>query len=203
MNEYRNLLATCAGSINISIGGEIDLDFLRALYEMRPRRLAFVVPRMFFTCDLGGFTHPLFESVTHLDLYHESGLQEDDIDLNWETWSELASIPVLTHLALSHSIACSILSQVVSQCRRLAVTIVAAYPWEREVSVRYSQNLGSADARVVVMVLSADYNGDWELGARGGEDFWIRAETFVNRKRAGEIDTSCYLLDEGTDQMTV
>ncbi|KAF7346762.1 hypothetical protein MSAN_01814700 [Mycena sanguinolenta] len=188
MNEYKKLLKTCAGSVNISIGGEIDLDFLRALYEMRPRRLAFTVPNMFFTCDLGGFIHPLFESVTHLDLYHGSRLPANQF--NWETWSELASIPTLTHLALSHCIACSILSQVVSHCRRLAVAIVATYSWEREDSVYYSQNLGFADTRVVVMVLSADYDADWEIGARGGEDFWIRAEAFVNRKRAGEIDST-------------
>ncbi|KAJ6454204.1 hypothetical protein C8R45DRAFT_1038351, partial [Mycena sanguinolenta] len=194
MNEYRNLLTACTESINISIGGEIDLNFLRGLYEMRPRRLAFTVPDMFFTCGLGGFNHPLFESVTHLDLYHGSELEANG--LIWETWSNLASIPALTHLALSQSIACNILSQVVSQCRRLALAIVATYSWEREVTVSYAQNLGFADARVVVMILSVEYDADWELGARGGEDFWIRAEAFVNQKRAGEIETSSYLLDE-------
>ncbi|KAJ6454208.1 hypothetical protein C8R45DRAFT_628722 [Mycena sanguinolenta] len=199
MNDYKNLLTTCTGSINISIGGEIDLDFLRGLSEMRPRRLAFTVPGMFFTCGLDGFKHPLFESVTHLDLYCGSALAANG--LNWETWSDLASIPALTHLALSYPIACSILSQVVSQCRRLAVAIVATYSWEheREVTVSYAQNLGFADARVVVMILNADYVADWELGACRGEDFWIRAEAFVNRKRAGEIETSSYLLDERTE----
>jgi hypothetical protein len=32
--------------------------------------------------------------------------------------------------------------------------------------------------------------GSWEPG---GDDFWVRAEMFVNRERAGEIDSTSHL----------
>ncbi len=33
-----------------------------------------------------------------------------------------------------------------------------------------------------------DYYNDWETGARGGEDIWVRAEEFIARKRRGEVE---------------
>jgi hypothetical protein len=38
-----------------------------------------------------------------------------------------------------------------------------------------------------------DYKKDWETGARGGDDFWTRAEAFVARKRKGEIESAILL----------
>ncbi|KAJ6505218.1 hypothetical protein C8R45DRAFT_972038 [Mycena sanguinolenta] len=191
---YKNLLATCSRCINLSIDGPVDREFLGFLDKMRPRMLAFTVPEMFLAPDLRGFTHRLFVSVTHLDIYHG-----DEPELNWEHWSGLASLPALTHLALSHPISRGILSRVVAECRRLSVIVVPMFSWEQESAVDFASNLGFSDARVVVMVLSKAYDVDWELGARGGDDFWVRAETFINLKRAGQIEAGCYLLDESPE----
>ncbi|KAJ6454201.1 hypothetical protein C8R45DRAFT_1222953 [Mycena sanguinolenta] len=192
--KYRALVTACLSVVNLSIDGEIDVAILKGLDKMRLRTLAFTIPEMFFTPDFDGFAHPLFMSITHLDLYHGSETEEHQFD--WETWSGLASIPGLTHLALSHRIASGILSRVVVECRHLTVAIVAIYSWEQELAAPFAGNLGFADARVVVLVPGEPYNVEWEVGARGGDDYWARAETFVNRKRAREIESNCYLLDE-------
>ncbi|KAJ7617588.1 hypothetical protein DFH06DRAFT_1237397, partial [Mycena polygramma] len=50
---------------------------------------------------------------------------------------------------------------------------------------------------LVVAVLA--FWGRFACGARGGDDFWIRAEAFIagkRGKRRGEIDNNCYFLDE-------
>lgn len=41
------------------------------------------------------------------------------------------------------------------------------------------------DARLVLGVDTDPYS-DWEVGARGGEDIWVKAETFVDLKTRGE-----------------
>ncbi|KAF7346767.1 hypothetical protein MSAN_01815200 [Mycena sanguinolenta] len=192
--EYRDLVTACLGAVNLSIDGDISIDILRALDKMRLRTLAFTIPEMFFTPDCGGFNRPLFMSVTHLDLYHGPGTEEHQF--NWETWSGLASIAALTHLALSPPIAGGILPQVVVECQHLLVAIVSIYPWEQELAAPFAENLGIADVRVVVMVTNKPFDVEWEVGARGGDDYWVRAERFVNRKRAGELESNCYLLDE-------
>ncbi|KAF7367965.1 hypothetical protein MSAN_00861700 [Mycena sanguinolenta] len=191
IDTYKNLLAACSRCMNLAIDGQVEGEFVGVLDKMRPRALAFTVPEGFFAPDSRGFTHPLFLSVTHLDLYHGVGLES-----NWEPWSGLASLPALTHLALSHPIAGGILSRVVAECPRLSIVAVPMFAWEQEIAVDLAGNLGFSDARVAVIVLSEAYEVDWELGARGGDDFWARAQTFINLKRGGQIEASCYLLDE-------
>jgi hypothetical protein len=29
---------------------------------------------------------------------------------------------------------------------------------------------------------------DWQIGARGGDDFWVRAEQFIAKRISGEVD---------------
>ncbi|KAJ6531167.1 hypothetical protein B0H19DRAFT_471810 [Mycena capillaripes] len=53
-------------------------------------------------------------------------------------------------------------------------------------------------ATAVVMVMSTVMVDDWKTGAEGGDDFWVRADAFLARKRKGEIESTCYLLDEIT-----
>jgi hypothetical protein len=52
---------------------------------------------------------------------------------DWRHWCGLASLPALTHLALSPSIATEILASVVTDCLRLALVVLMAYSWKREI----------------------------------------------------------------------
>jgi hypothetical protein len=38
------------------------------------------------------------------------------------------------------------------------------------------------DPRVVELSIT-DYRADWECGARGGEDYWVRAELVIRGRR--------------------
>jgi hypothetical protein len=31
-------------------------------------------------------------------------------------------------------------------------------------------------------------SADWQIGARGGDDFWVRAEKFVAQRVSGQVD---------------
>ncbi|KAJ7462523.1 hypothetical protein FB451DRAFT_1266931 [Mycena latifolia] len=103
----RTLLDHCSGAINICIAGIFDADLIPALSNTRPQRLALngPLPPSF------GLDHPVFLSVTHLDIY--LGQLDLEGSESWEAWSYLASLPVLTHLALSEDVAYAILPQVV------------------------------------------------------------------------------------------
>jgi len=38
---------------------------------------------------------------------------------------------------------------------------------------------------------------DWEVGAKGGVDFWAAADAFVAQKRRGETAQSLYWMNHG------
>jgi hypothetical protein len=40
---------------------------------------------------------------------------------------------------------------------------------------------------VVMSVADSGYLVDWERGATGGDDYWIQAERFIQKRRSGEI----------------
>ncbi|KAF8175618.1 hypothetical protein K438DRAFT_2022796 [Mycena galopus ATCC 62051] len=184
---YDNLLAKCAGTINLVLDDDLDLTLLPSAVNMCLQRLSLSVGSVFSNSDL-----PLFASVTHLDFFH--GVRSGP--LHWEDWSGLASLPALTHLALSPTIATDILAQVLEGCPRLVMTVVLAYAWGRGPATCFARDLTLTDLRVVVMVVGLDPEADWKLGAWDGDDFWVRAAAFLAQKRSGRIEKNCYLLDE-------
>ncbi|KAF7346778.1 hypothetical protein MSAN_01816300 [Mycena sanguinolenta] len=188
---YASLLAKCSGTISLSIDGEVDRGFLRLLGKMRLQRLGFTVPPFFMKWNRAGFAHPLFVSVTHLDLYSLGHSDDHDI----QKWHGITTLPVLSHLALSPSIATYILPSIVTQCPRLRAIVVTTHR-SRSADLAFANSLALADERIVVMAIRMGYDDDWELGVRGGDDFWARAEAFLARKRAGKVESSCYFLDE-------
>ncbi|KAJ7433196.1 hypothetical protein FB451DRAFT_1572644 [Mycena latifolia] len=165
----KNLLEHYSGITNLCMDDPLDSDLLPALSAMRLQRFAFTLP---LPPPLR-LDHPLFLSVTHLDIYDETS---DDAK-NWEDWSHLASLPALTHVCLSEEMAKAILAQLVAECRNLLIVLVIAD----------NNTLTVTDPRVVVA--SLDYAEDWTKGAWGGDDMWVRAERFVAQKRRGEIST--------------
>ncbi|KAF7364245.1 Zn(2)-C6 fungal-type domain-containing protein [Mycena sanguinolenta] len=157
-------------------------QMLSQLETARPQRLA--VPIEFFghteesmPIDLG---LPMFSSLTHLDIW-------EDIIAIAPSWSSLALLPVLTHLAffgLSYDVGVTILGM----CRKLQVII----SMETEDSTEWlmlSATVDDWEPRFVGMVVTTEnYASDWETGLRGGSDFWARADAFVAMRRRGEIE---------------
>ncbi|KAJ6531109.1 hypothetical protein B0H19DRAFT_1273331 [Mycena capillaripes] len=166
---------------------------------MRIQKLDLTAPQSTSDWARSLLNHQLFLSITHLSFYQIENGVEAPKPPDWNDWSQLASLPALTHLALSETLSRGILPRAMESCSRLV--LAATIFWmrihgEREKSLAFTHNLPIADPRVVVLRMVILSGADWKIGANGGDDFWVRADTFVTRKRKGEIESTCYLLDE-------
>ncbi|KAJ7213763.1 hypothetical protein C8J57DRAFT_1517713 [Mycena rebaudengoi] len=43
------------------------------------------------------------------------------------------------------------------------------------------------------------YVEDWKVGVEGGEDFWVRAELFIAKRKRGEIQPASRYWIQDTD----
>ncbi|KAJ7465940.1 hypothetical protein FB451DRAFT_1261431 [Mycena latifolia] len=182
----QNILEHCSGTVNLCIVGTFGADLIPGLSRMRLQRLAFNWP---LPTSLG-LDHPLFLSITHLDIW----TYPEDLDRaeSWEAWSLLASLPALTHLALSKEVAYAILPQVVGECAHLRVMLILTHSSRFET---FPSTLAVTDPRVVVTPLG-NYVADWTQGAWGGDDMWARADKYIAQKRSGGIPNDSYFLAE-------
>ncbi|KAF8170990.1 hypothetical protein K438DRAFT_1982271 [Mycena galopus ATCC 62051] len=131
------------------------------------------------------FTHPFFAHITHLSVGGElvQGTYNDPAP-----WFGLSFIPHLTHLAWNiYRIPRGISVHALAACPRLQVLVLTHRDLDTAISWPVEPQM-TADPRLVVLAV-ADTDVDWEIGARGGENKWVRAEAHVRRRRAGEIDT--------------
>ncbi|KAJ6564086.1 hypothetical protein B0H19DRAFT_1140309 [Mycena capillaripes] len=190
----KSLLSKCTGAIDLYMDGTFEPDLLPLLDETHLRRLSFSVLQAPPAWDHSILHHPLFLSVTHLELFQESWDMPQRP--SWSDWSPLASLPSLTHLCLSEDFASDTMPQALAECSRLVVAVVALWDAYKEHNgVVLAEGLSWGDPRLVVISMSiARYRNDWEIGAQGGDDFWVRAERFISRKRRGEIENNCYFL---------
>ncbi|KAJ6538917.1 hypothetical protein B0H10DRAFT_2203818 [Mycena sp. CBHHK59/15] len=114
---------------------------------------------------------------------------EDDLPI----WRHLAALPVLTHLCLNNEVPGELVRTIFAESH--LHTLVNMWPYDARLrAMEVSQDPPVQDARFVVLMLE-DWRNDWDLGARGGDDFWIRADMFIAEKRRGEIEESYYWLD--------
>ncbi|KAJ6573610.1 hypothetical protein B0H10DRAFT_1964017 [Mycena sp. CBHHK59/15] len=109
-----------------------------------------------------------------------------NVAIRLEVWSGLTLIPQLTHLsfhddhipnsvcqsALVHLKSLDVLAIVFSSRALLDMFVP-----DHEVFV--------TDPRFVLLMVT-DPLEDWETGARGGEDYWARADALVKTRRAGQ-----------------
>ncbi|KAK7051946.1 hypothetical protein R3P38DRAFT_2857799 [Favolaschia claudopus] len=132
--------------------------------------------------------HPLFTSVTHLDLFDQVHSHRDNIV------EHLALMPMLTHLALwNESTPPDVLAEVLERCIGLETVI------EMHGSMS-SRSTRDDEMRIVSMTVEdTQYLEDWITGTQGGSDFWARADAFIAKKRRGEIKPSSRCWIEDTD----
>ncbi|KAJ7661977.1 hypothetical protein DFH06DRAFT_363198 [Mycena polygramma] len=123
------------------------------------------------------FSHRVFSRITHLDLMDR---RCDD----WDTCSGLAQLPCLTHLS-SPAMSDSTIHGALRHCPLLEVLVIVH---SQQLELQQAElNFGtvSDDPRFVRLVVT-DRLSDWEMGARGGEDYWIKAKALVDRRRYGK-----------------
>ncbi|KAF7366319.1 hypothetical protein MSAN_00888100 [Mycena sanguinolenta] len=177
------LLTRCSSIQNLALillGRQASL--LPSLSAMPLRRLSIELAHLFPSAGIH-FTHPLFSHITHLQL------RDRLVDAQWDEWRGLASMPNLTHLASLMSKSPPIFEGALDTCPRLQVLIFLYVEANPEIGL---ESL-APDTRFVCMPAPSYYT-DWQNGARGGDDFWVRAEKFIAQRNCGEIDRETFVL---------
>lgn len=124
--------------------------------------------------DAHSFSRPAFSKITHLDIYW----------LPWERWSQLATLPHLTHMCINSAITnSSVVSKLLKECASLRVLILIVPPQKNYHD--YSAGLEQSDHAMECIIALQDprlilmdgYNWgqamkDWKQGASGGFGLW-------------------------------
>jgi hypothetical protein len=132
-------------------------------------------------------THTFFSRLTHLEVNSDS---DDEVDLD-NTCVALIALPQLTHLSFGHSGFIPIYSRLLVSCPSLRVLVYLGDPLSFE---KRAEEL-ARDVRFVVMFCKY-YLEDWYMGIQRGADYWCRAERFIAKRRANEIDPLQYEICE-------
>ncbi|KAJ7432161.1 hypothetical protein FB451DRAFT_1420779 [Mycena latifolia] len=188
LKAVESFVASCPGIVNLTLlmsgAGPRLLPVLR---EMPIQRLGANQGNLLHDQDKEDrnegnspvdFGQPVFAAVTHLDVF-------DDLDGAYDEamgWlNGVGTVPVLTHLALA-PVHPDTLQHILSAAPRFRVNTAESF----------AQLVTFTDARLVVAVSADEFAYGWEQGARGEEDIWVRVESFLERKRSGEIDALQY-----------
>ncbi|KAJ6484638.1 hypothetical protein C8R45DRAFT_998871 [Mycena sanguinolenta] len=156
--ELKQLLRLCKGVVDLSCANLSDPTLLPILAEMHLQRLSLALEDIFG--DSPDLAHPLFGSITHLDLCDAV----DSLALNL-AYAQIPALPALTHLAVPFDVPRDIALMLLEQCPRLQLLLLL---WPRSCADLYEQTLvhGVYDVRFVIGLLD-DYWKDWEDGAKG------------------------------------
>jgi hypothetical protein len=135
----------------------------------------------FFVPPRVEFSHPVLTGLTHLDMF-ETPLSE-----NWAT--DICSLPRLTHLSLDADDAYPFAPEtqiryILAHSKSLEAFVLLIFEYEKAPKQYDVCEYFSDDPRSVVMsVANPGYLVDWERGATGGDDYWIQAERFIQKRR--------------------
>ncbi|KAJ7768270.1 hypothetical protein B0H16DRAFT_1716290 [Mycena metata] len=136
-----------------------------------------------------------------MDVFEDLDIPGWDIPVNRDRICDgLTTMPALTHLCVSRDVPVDIVRRLLNECAPLQILVNMwadlAYNRDKAQEIAASrQRAGVTDVRFV-LVLCDNYLKDWEVGARGGVDFWAAADAFVARKRRGEIEAASILIQE-------
>ena len=171
-------LSKCTGTKDVMLFYESSPELLPSLGMMPLLRLSVWLTHLFGQGNPIDFQHPVFEQLTHLAI--SDG--EDAMVLP----SGLARLPCLTHISLNWIWSPEFHIAVLAQCPRLEVLSVLVYGEDTIAKFRPHHTHFSEDARSVLMNCPGLLR-DWELGADGGADHWVRAERFIAKRRTGAV----------------
>ncbi|KAJ7141775.1 hypothetical protein C8R43DRAFT_1017185 [Mycena crocata] len=121
----------------------------------------------------------LYPRLTHLHLQGSP--------LLWNVAENVAQLPCLTHLSFpQQNLLRVVCNEVLVRCKRLKVL---ANIWDSsDVLNRYRPyyQICSSDT-CFVMLIVPDLERAWDISARGGEDYWLRAEALVKNVVEGKV----------------
>jgi hypothetical protein len=150
---------------------------LQLISSLPLRRLSANLDELFGHAGVD-FRNSLFNQLTHLSIFGT------DITDTWP--KNLGSLPCLTHLSIYwFNGANPPFRGILAECKLLEVLLlifVDEYEKESWENYRYF----GEDPRSI-LILVTRFLVDWEKGATGGEDYWVRAEIFIQQRRSGKI----------------
>ncbi|KAJ6494952.1 hypothetical protein DFH09DRAFT_1337493 [Mycena vulgaris] len=168
----------------------ITPDFIALLGKMSLQRLSTIVRDLLGDFKKHHLDHTAFANITHLAMFDAVK------SCTWEEWHELEDLPSLTHLCLGDEISLSLLRGVLRNCKTLRVFINLWRDFKEIQPEEYCESVGMSDARFV-MLETGDWVYEWEIGVRGGQDMWDRAQKFIADKERGAIHKSEFWLYGG------
>ncbi|KAJ6475120.1 hypothetical protein C8R47DRAFT_704193 [Mycena vitilis] len=131
--------------------------------------------------DLG---RPILNQLTHLDTFSQ--------ELCANTWLTLACLPCLTHLAITITLTNAdpaAIPNIVANCTSIEVLVLLSHTAGLD-----QYDYFSDDPRTLIIVVGFRFLEEWERSAHGDEDFWVRAERFIEKRRSGEVHASQYTI---------
>ncbi|KAJ7892695.1 hypothetical protein B0H13DRAFT_2665615 [Mycena leptocephala] len=157
--EAEILLRLCQNLVTFAATGVFSRPRqLPILAGMHVRRLSGCLNKLFGSRDAVDFGHPLFLSITHLDVF---------VDLaDAAMYTRLAAIPALTHLCLNGVIAWDIFHGLLADCSTLKLLVNVWNHQSASPAEKFADATPFVDARFVVATFM-DYWADWEAGRRG------------------------------------
>lgn len=182
--EIRRVLDYCPNVQSLSlwiIHGQCQETLLPALEDFARRRVLKLLsfdPSQFFQMfdDVVPipFAQLAFSGLTHLEIINATS--------SWVKWAQIADMPHLTHLAMSAwRNRTEFILMVLKECKFLQLIIL--FETDGFGNDTTTHDVAAAgleswreDQRVVVLPPVMDHLDDWEIGARGGWDFWAAAE---------------------------
>ncbi|KAJ7670012.1 hypothetical protein DFH06DRAFT_1468718 [Mycena polygramma] len=122
------------------------------------------------------FTHQLFASMTHLEVFDLSARLVVDV------WAALTHLPHLTHLAFNDDHYLPVCSALLRTWTSLQVLALMLYNRAQMDTERW-KDWDVVDVRFVAMVCDEAVE-DWIAGAHTGADYWSRAEDSIAKRKS-------------------
>ncbi|KAJ7028111.1 hypothetical protein C8F04DRAFT_1007792 [Mycena alexandri] len=180
-DKWTSILAACTHLDNLSLMGT-STKWIHLISSL-PLKHLYAPPEKIVQM-LG----PTFAHLTHLEIFETTKDRSLWLD-------KLASLPRLTHLSF-HDRLGTLFRQLLRECAGLRVLVcLAGLGTNYEGAIELAQ-----DVRFVAMRCD-NYVQDWYMGARWGEDYWHRAEIFIAKRRAGEIDSLQFEMEDGSPKI--
>ncbi|KAJ6535555.1 hypothetical protein B0H19DRAFT_432820 [Mycena capillaripes] len=174
------ILSVCDRTVDLAMCNVSESSELLPVLSALPlQRLLVHRAKLIAGPSLRAFTHPLFAQITHLKLLDYSQNRDD-------TWPGLALIPKLTHLAFNDiRVHASVCVRALADCKALEVLVLVCADTTALKIAASSRVKLARDPRFVMLVVEDDCV-DWEEGARGGEDMWLKADALVLQRQTGK-----------------
>ncbi|KAJ7670096.1 hypothetical protein DFH06DRAFT_1125492 [Mycena polygramma] len=189
INTVAAILSACSGVQNLymNVASALSMPTLLPILAQLPlTRLCCNVQFLFGPRSQIDFTHQLFAQITHIEVFDKPRTRVDGL----KSWSNLALVPHLTHVSFVDPSFISVSPALLCASNSLRAVVVMAHRWAAQPLID-SQPDGEKllkDPRFVVMDY-IDMQLDWQVGAHGRMDYWWRANDFIARRRAGEVES--------------